>query len=835
MQLLALANKETRVGTIKQNLPESVESETEKGPNLATIPHSELSDPKRPSSGPAMCEDLIGWSKLKQLRRRPYNKPGVRCRAGTCPCRCHRRSLLRWRLISLSFTDMSSFNGPCNDRECSGPQINISAQVQISYWKLKLAVLTSLDVSWSLGTLSISPVLRARRLVDDDSASFRIVKDFHDDKSSLLETVRALNKAFDSGEASRMDCTHERSLIDEILAISSQSRHRSTVDCLQLVDMTGLCHGLVDSASFVFLFWTGFFLENTVMLEAVIDTDILDYVRDFAILPLVFRCLRNDIGISVDPFQIHTMKGWIKRCPGFRDVPEGIESILSGQTYQGNGHTDAPSISLEDQWLGLSGIFWATTDASILRNLLAQSHDPNSTDERDRTPVFYAAAYGNLDCVIMLLEAGARPDAYDTESRNPLVYALENDHPHVAIESLQYLRNTPAYSDKIYKTILNETVFFACQNSSSTKNSTLQSLCQMGADVNTLGRYGETLCHGLGLPAHAQVLFDHGFGLLNMPGPNGRSCLHDAARRHNAPLLRFYLSKGARLQATDNYGRNVLQTSFMSLDNYFTQEKPHAWYSTVRTLIASGVDVLTGDNCRCMCSTKGCSPAKALCLAFCSRTRVYSTRILPIEYLLLLEEMVDKFTAEETLSEIIRVFLFEDLELTHVCCRSVSHGPRINEEDEIREIQDEERLLIEQLNDEVNAVLESSLGRSPAEFFEEFLFDYIAKRLRSTSAQYKHQDFCCYDVACLECWDEDLSGYLDFITDIYRERSNDEALRDLDKTWLQKRKSMVQRCNSKVATMRNMQKDLPSAVEELRDQSFPYDRITSRALARSGR
>lgn len=236
MRLMALAKEGSSAGTVKKNLPESVGSVPKERSNLATTHHSELSDPKRPSSVHVMYKDTIGSRRLKQIRYRLYDKPGVRCRAGICPCRCHRRSSLRWRLISLRFTDVSSFNTPCNYHACDGPQVTISAQVQISCWNLKLAVLTSLDVSWTLGTLSISPVLRAKRLVDDESAGFRIVKDFRDHKSSLLETVRALSQAFDSGEASRVDSTQHLSLIDDILATSWQYARHSAVDCLQLVD-----------------------------------------------------------------------------------------------------------------------------------------------------------------------------------------------------------------------------------------------------------------------------------------------------------------------------------------------------------------------------------------------------------------------------------------------------------------------------------------------------------------------------------------------------------------------------------------------------------------------
>lgn len=164
---MALAREGSSFETVKKNLINSVGSVPGERSNLGTMHNSELIDPERPSPVNLMYKNTIGSSKLKQPRHRLYDKPGGRCGAGKCPCCCHSRSSLRRRLISLTFRNVSPFRTPCNYHACDGPQVTMSAEFQIWYWALKLAVLTSLDVSWTLGTLSISPVLRVNRLVDD--------------------------------------------------------------------------------------------------------------------------------------------------------------------------------------------------------------------------------------------------------------------------------------------------------------------------------------------------------------------------------------------------------------------------------------------------------------------------------------------------------------------------------------------------------------------------------------------------------------------------------------------------------------------------------------------
>ena len=759
--------------------------------------------PEIPRSQRSSYEEVLGLSKIIQPRRRPIDCTGARCREGKCPCKCHSQSSLTWRNLIFRFTNPSSFLRPCSHRECKGRNISLSTQLRISNSTIRYALLTSLDVSWTLGNFQISPVLRCKRLVDDKSVSFTIAEDFRNNKLTVQEAALALNQAFDSGEASRMDSTIYVSLPDAIVG-GYLLYTRPAVEYLQLLNMTGLCHGLLDCKDFTFLLRYGLLDRDSRFLGTLEELNILYDIGSTALLSYEdyewhnLHAFSGYQGQRMDPFHLNGIRQCIARCPGFGDIPDGIERILNSQLCPPDQLARPLIVPQKQLWLGLSPLFWAATDYSMLRALVRQGHDPNLTDGLGRTPIFYAAAYGETDCVLQLLEAGAQPDLRGTSYAREtfLEYAMANDHPYCVIESLEYLQSTSACSNEVFQTLLDQSLSYACEHPGINQSLLLvESFCRIGADLSAMSDDGDSLGHRLRPVAHAQVLFDHGFGLLNMVGPEGETCLHVAAKRGNVQLVRFYIEKGAQLQERDIYGQNAMHKSHGHLYHWSGHSDSHAWYLTVRTLVEYGVDVLLGDHCRCSCSRNGCSPVKALRRIVWNSDNTYFACILPIEYLMLLEELAGSLPAEQTLAELVRFFLFEELELTHVCCEN--SGPRLDDE-EISEILDEERLLIDQLEEEVEAVLERSLGRNAAEFWEEFLLEFIVNKSRRTNSQDQHEEWECRELTCLECWNKGLSYYSTLINKIYNERLSDESTRNLDDQWLQRRKSVIQRCRNTI-------------------------------------
>jgi hypothetical protein len=778
---------------------------SEETPYAMTRQRPGLKNPDTLLSQYSSYEETLGLSKIIQPRRRSTDHTGARCRIGTCPCCCHLQLSLTWRNLTFRFTNPTSLFSPCNHRACKGQNISMATQLRISNSTIRFALLTSLTVSWTPDSIQVLPILRAERLVDIQSPGFKIVGYFCARRLSLQQAALALNQAFDSGEASRMDCTLNSSLADMILLNGScWPRRRQAVEYLQLLEMIDLRHGLLECPEFLNFFKGGFIDKDPSFLEALERLDVLFNISstDLCSLPSS-GWLPRECGPSLDPFCLDDMKRWIAKCPGFGDVPDGIERIFNHHICPPDRLACNLSVPKEECWLGVSPIFWASTEPTALQHLLAQGHNPNLINEDGRTPIFYAAACGKLNCVRQLLKAGAQPDIKDKfYSRNFLYYAMDNGHPYVAIESLEYLLSTPACSDKVFQTLLHESLFFASERTDFKQSLLLiKRLCRLGVSPEALSSDGKSLGLILKSLDHAEVIFEQGCNFLKTVGRMGESSVHFAAQYCNVRLVRLYIGKGARLQERDIYGQNAIHKSFTGpIDPFsgpvdpFYIPKPHAWYATVRILIEHGVDALLGDHCRCVCSRTGCTPAKVLYKSWNYRNSVYPACILSTEYVMLLEELTGDLAAESVLAELIRLFLFEEFELTHVCCQN--YGPRLDEE-EISEIQDKERILIDQLEEEIDAVLKKSTGRNAADLWEEFLLEFVVEKSRAPSTKHQRKCYGCHKLTCLESWHIGLSNYSTFIKEIYDQRLNDETTYDLNNTWLQRRTSMIQRWRSK--------------------------------------
>ena len=234
-----------------------------------------IKDRNMPPSQRSSYDEELELINIIQRRRRPTDHTGARCRKGTCPCCCHSKASLTWRNLVFRFTNPSSFLGPCDYHECKGHNISVSIRLLILNSRIRFDLLTSLEVSWALGSIYITPILRAKRLVDDQSVSFRLARDFCKAKMSLHEAALALNQAFDSGEASRMDSTLLFSVPEAILYDGVLWTGRPLSEYLQLLDMTGLCHGLPDCLGFPAFFMYGFGEKDCRFLETLEQCNIL--------------------------------------------------------------------------------------------------------------------------------------------------------------------------------------------------------------------------------------------------------------------------------------------------------------------------------------------------------------------------------------------------------------------------------------------------------------------------------------------------------------------------------------------------------------------------------
>jgi ankyrin repeat protein len=77
---------------------------------------------------------------------------------------------------------------------------------------------------------------------------------------------------------------------------------------------------------------------------------------------------------------------------------------------------DTPSASADDYFRAIR-----SNDLKTLRQLLA-ANPADVRDKLDMTPLNYAALYGSVESVRLLLDAGADPNARNKSQTNPLIH-----------------------------------------------------------------------------------------------------------------------------------------------------------------------------------------------------------------------------------------------------------------------------------------------------------------------------------------------------------------------------------------------------------------------------
>ncbi|KAL2236088.1 UNVERIFIED_CONTAM: Potassium channel AKT1 [Sesamum indicum] len=152
-------------------------------------------------------------------------------------------------------------------------------------------------------------------------------------------------------------------------------------------------------------------------------------------------------------------------------------------------------------------------DDLLLNHLLRRGLEPNELDSNGRSALHLAAAKGNLECVLLLLDYGADPNRRDSEGNVPLWDALLGKHEPV-IKALVDNGATLSSGDVGQ---------FACFAAEQNDLDLLKQITKFGGDV--------TLLNGLGTTA-----------------------LHTAISEENIEIIKFLIEQGADIDKPDVHG-----------------------------------------------------------------------------------------------------------------------------------------------------------------------------------------------------------------------------------------------------------------------------------------
>jgi ankyrin repeat protein len=749
-------------------------------------------------------------------RTRRTGEIDSRCINNRCLCCCHQQKVRSWGYLHLR-APTSSILRPCNRASCKARSLKTTAAVDLSWMKIGLAIFTSLEVFWGFGGFSIKPSLDIKRVVSPDSRGFRISSKFRTGEYSAVKAVEEFRKAFQSGEASLLDITPDgRSLTEAIMDITSlEAAQESCWDITCLLKSVTSHSAIMECLPALFKFcetafefggFDPFFILNELdIVYDVAEEDVL------AFHDIVYDCY--------DPFGIKWLQNCLKKCPGFAKIPRLIREILLENSKTLVDPETISGQSIKETFLGLSALHWATCSLSWVRTLLEAGHDVSPADRCGRSPLIYAAAYGLLGSVLALLEAGADPSlGYQRQNGcnwSFLRYAMYHGHFHIVFGSIAFFRRDCISRYDIAQTLLDQALSLSCRylNYSGEwipyyiydrleRPATVRKLLELGANPDIFQDDGDNLLHQswASETVCASLILGAGTKNLDVGGLAGETPAMRAAYEANAPLLQFYLHKGARIQRRDNYGRNIVHYAVRVFQRDLSWLYPDdLWwrYSTLKIVLSYDVDMGVGDHCRCACSVNGCSPSTMLMKQLFSGYRYGFRRsgfVLSIEWLLLVQELVSYTAAEKALAELARFLLFNMSGLTHVCCRPKNcrtswwQESPIDQED-ISEILDEERDLIAALEEDINTLRSPHDQRDPAEAWADILTAFAGE----------HEDLArSSDPANTSFWDA-LLHYRDETRELLRAVYPDETMYSVR---LEQREALVRRCLDRLNAQR---------------------------------
>lgn len=140
--------------------------------------------------------------------------------------------------------------------------------------------------------------------------------------------------------------------------------------------------------------------------------------------------------------------------------------------------------------------------------------------------------------------------------------------------------------------------------------------------------------------------------------------------------VKLCLENGSKVNFRDEKGRTALIK--LSMYFYYWQGETPIDIITLRNLLISGADTRIVDKCRgCACAPQGCGPGDMLFRRLIRESPFFSTSLHSILWLTTIEEYRGTEDTKQSLLVIIRLSLFNELGITHICCEGF-HTKRTN-------------------------------------------------------------------------------------------------------------------------------------------------------------
>ena len=429
---------------------------------------------------------------------------------------------------------------------------------------------------------------------------------------------------------------------------------------------------------------------------------------------------------------------------GFAGMNPLLEAILTESKEQVQSLTSKIPLDDQENLLGQSAVHLAVYRPHHLDLLLNIGANINARDKYGITPLMYAAAIGNHEIAIRLLEFGADPFLTACRNQSFLQITLAQNRPNTFIAILKHIRQYPATSKFPFRDLLAlglAALIYERYHISGDEPITVQALLEWGANPDVLcfdhrGHLTGTLLHHIRDIPMVKSIILHGFTRFNYPDHAGAHALHSTCVRPNPTLMELLLDGGSSVNHQNREGDTTLHmvSQHLKFDIMATADTKHESYEErarvidcIKLLLRRGADSCLGDSCQCACSRSGCTPSNRL-LKEHFMTSSCRKDIWALEFYSAVEEVCGFEKAKKCLLDMLRLVKFEELEITHTCRQESFFFTSLNgdtaiEQEEVEEIFDEERVTIQDLEDDMLLI-----EQLPRDELEQVLLDALLRR-----------------------------------------------------------------------------------------------------------
>jgi ankyrin repeat protein len=199
--------------------------------------------------------------------------------------------------------------------------------------------------------------------------------------------------------------------------------------------------------------------------------------------------------------------------------------------------------------------WWKETEQSeILEVIISTNVDVQQED--GWSPLHYAAAFGNVETIEVLISAGADVNSMTTNGRTPLLWAVEfrTNEPNIIRTLISGGSNVNIHKDGWTP------LFWVMAYGSS---DSVQDLLEAGANIGVRDRHGYTALHwgAKGGSPRSLALLIHAGAAVMAHGENQRTPLHFAAGAKTDENIKVLLDFGADVMAQDEHGWTPLHSA----------------------------------------------------------------------------------------------------------------------------------------------------------------------------------------------------------------------------------------------------------------------------------